>query len=1041
MPEIKNTFLQGKMNKSLDDRLLPKGEYRDALNVQITKNDNSDANVGAIHTVKGNDIVHTTLGLSSSYEVIGTFFDEKNNRIFFFVTNGGTSHRIYVWSPDVNSFPGVDLTTPKIICSGSYLKFSKQHRISGVNVLEDLLFWTDGLNQPRRLNIKTALEYLALSTPQIYYNSEVKVSVAKYAPYAPPVITKAENDPTIQSERIKEEFVRFAYRYKFKGNEYSILSPFSPITFRMESNVLDNLLSTASATEVENMVNNVNKVTMNIPLPNDGGAGAKEDYEIEKIDILYKEADSVAIRVVETIDVADSNNTGYQEYVYKSTLFKSTLPEDQLTRVFDNVPLKAVAQEIAGNRVVYGNITTKLELPVIDYVVTYSEKSEIKKADDGLNVYRNQSIKQRRTYEVGIVLSDMFGRTSPVILSDTSTVYVGPKDKLFDNSIFDGDSLKISINSITNGTLYSSTNPTGWYSYRIVVKQKNQEYYNVYTPGIWNYGSSRSYFTIHGDNINKVPRDTTNSYQNDQFAPASVRLYPKVLNIRNDYGDDYTYRNAISGLIDVKDIGNLNDHSLLHTTKLYEDEKNHLIGKIDGYLGTQYILLKNEGDFAVFETEPFESALDIYYETPTCGLISSIDTNQYVLNDFSVDHDTLTKTTSNFSEANVQGAMPCSLHALDADGDEIPGNLVTFTIVSQTVANRYDVRYNSNNAHWEVYLKNGFAATTLTANNIITLSASGLGVTLPDTDITIPEVNAQPLISASNTDFTFDISTRTPNATLTADNIVMKLYGSNGSLDVISNKSGLLFELTELDNLDTTDPPSTDIVDFGPYIAIAQNKDVDNEGNVVDRNGTAVLYYAQDFSSSTQNHNDTFQLKFKVTEFDGTPDETSSDEITVLVTLSNGDVVNSNGAMSGQLYHASGPTFDNAYDACQDPVSSVNWSPKTVYWDSNVTTDPFVIETTEVSPERMYNDFNLSTPATSGWYKRTDTGVIGYYQILGNEPSSFKGWYYATPDYCAGMTEQEAIDNTTYSPPSDTSNGDTTDNPYDLPTKDDNNIP
>ena len=1040
MPEIKNTFLKGKMNKSLDDRLLPDGEYRDALNVQVTKNDDGDSsNVGVIHNVKGNELAHTTLGLSSSYEVIGSFFDEKNNRVFWFVTNGSTSHRIYVWSPDANSFPGVDLTTPKIICSGSYLKFSKQYRISGINVLEDLLFWTDGLNQPRRLNIKTALEYLALPTPQVYYNSEVKVSVAKYAPFKAPQITKAENDPNIRSERIKEEFVRFAYRYKFKGNEYSILSPFSPITFRMESNVIEDLLETASATEVANMVNNVNKITMRLPLPVSTN-GAKEDFEIEKIDVLYKEADSQAIRIVETIDVADANTSGYEEYVYKSTLFKSTLPEDQLTRAYDNVPVKAVAQEVVGNRVVYGNITTKQQLPTIDYTVTYSEKSEGKKSTDITNIYRNQSIKQRRTYEVGIVLADMFGRTSPVILSDTSTVYVSPKDKTFDNSIFDGDSLKISINQIIDGTFYDpnnpTVNPTGWYSYRVVVKQKDQEYYNVYTPGIWNYGLAKSYFTIHGDNINKVPRDTTNSDDNDQFAPAAIRLFPKVLNIRGDYDEEYTYRNAISGLIDIKDIGNLNDHSLLHVTKLYEDEKNHLIGKIDGFLGTQYILLKNEGDFAVFETEPFESALDIYYETPTCGLLSDIDTNQYILADFSVDHDTNTKTTSDFSEANIEGSTPCDLHALDGDGNEIPGNLIEFTVVSQTVADRYDVRYNSNSAHWEVYLKNGFATTSLTNNNVVTLSASGLGVTLPDTDITIPEVNAQPLISASNTDFTFDISTRTANATLTADNIVMKLYGSNGSLDVDSNKSGLLFELTELDNLDTTDPPSTDIVDFGPYIAIAQNKDVDSEGNVIDKDGTAVLYYAQDFASNTQNHDDRFQLKFKVTEFDGTADETSSDEITVLITLSNGDVA------SDTVYYASGPTFDNAYDACQDPVSSVNWSPKTIYWNSTVTTHPFVVEEGANVPDRMYNDFNLSTPATSGWYKRTDLGIIGYYQILGNEPATFKGWYYATPDYCAGMTEAEAIANTQYSPPSDTSSdADDPDNPYDLPPKDDNNIP
>ena len=34
MPEIKNTFTQGKMNKDLDERLIPNGEYRDALNMQ-----------------------------------------------------------------------------------------------------------------------------------------------------------------------------------------------------------------------------------------------------------------------------------------------------------------------------------------------------------------------------------------------------------------------------------------------------------------------------------------------------------------------------------------------------------------------------------------------------------------------------------------------------------------------------------------------------------------------------------------------------------------------------------------------------------------------------------------------------------------------------------------------------------------------------------------------------------------------------------------------------------------------------------------------
>jgi len=35
MPEINHVFNQGKMNKDLDERLVPNGQYRDAMNIQI----------------------------------------------------------------------------------------------------------------------------------------------------------------------------------------------------------------------------------------------------------------------------------------------------------------------------------------------------------------------------------------------------------------------------------------------------------------------------------------------------------------------------------------------------------------------------------------------------------------------------------------------------------------------------------------------------------------------------------------------------------------------------------------------------------------------------------------------------------------------------------------------------------------------------------------------------------------------------------------------------------------------------------------------
>ena len=46
MPEIKNTFLQGKMNKDLDERLVPNGQYRDAWNIEVSTSEGSD--VGAV---------------------------------------------------------------------------------------------------------------------------------------------------------------------------------------------------------------------------------------------------------------------------------------------------------------------------------------------------------------------------------------------------------------------------------------------------------------------------------------------------------------------------------------------------------------------------------------------------------------------------------------------------------------------------------------------------------------------------------------------------------------------------------------------------------------------------------------------------------------------------------------------------------------------------------------------------------------------------------------------------------------------------------
>ncbi len=52
MPEVSNSFQAGKMNKDADERLVGPGEYREALNIEVTTSEGS--NVGTAQTVLGN---------------------------------------------------------------------------------------------------------------------------------------------------------------------------------------------------------------------------------------------------------------------------------------------------------------------------------------------------------------------------------------------------------------------------------------------------------------------------------------------------------------------------------------------------------------------------------------------------------------------------------------------------------------------------------------------------------------------------------------------------------------------------------------------------------------------------------------------------------------------------------------------------------------------------------------------------------------------------------------------------------------------------
>ena len=215
MPELKNLFIKGKMNKDLDERLVPQGEYRDALNVSVSYSEGSD--VGALQNILGNTERVGGLTFPSGATCIGTVRDTENDKIYWFGTSP-TADYIAELDPSDNSVDIIlcEAKTAKLtassnahaagslviemaqiggIISGQYvtgenivpgtkvntinnttlvllqvpsaqiqngatlsfsniLNFNEQRLITGVAVLDGVLYFTDDLNEPRQVDIE-----------------------------------------------------------------------------------------------------------------------------------------------------------------------------------------------------------------------------------------------------------------------------------------------------------------------------------------------------------------------------------------------------------------------------------------------------------------------------------------------------------------------------------------------------------------------------------------------------------------------------------------------------------------------------------------------------------------------------------------------------------------------------------------------------------------------------------------------------------------------------------------------------------------------
>jgi len=320
-----------------------------------------------------------------------------------------------------------------------------------------------------------------------------------------------------ETEKLFEfKYPRFSYRYKFEDGEYSTFAPFTQVAFipgpfDYHPRKGYNLGMTNRLSEVELF----NAVTTETP------------DDVIAVEILFKDDSSPSIYVVDTIKIDGFDTAGSVNmwnamlassatqsiletpFVISKEAINSIVPSNQLLRPWDNVPRKALAQDITGNRIVYANYTQNYDLLVNDgraYTPNFSvglnngfgggttQSFQFFWEGTGIQTGTFKSIKSLREYQLGVVFLDEFGRETPVLSNSTGTVRI-------DKELADkANRFEVQFNS--------DDYPQALTHFKFFVKETSSEYYNMAMDRWYSAGDGNIWLAFPSSDRNKIDIDT-----------------------------------------------------------------------------------------------------------------------------------------------------------------------------------------------------------------------------------------------------------------------------------------------------------------------------------------------------------------------------------------------------------------------------------------------------------------------------------------------------------------------------------------------------
>jgi len=409
----------------------------------------------------------------------------------------------------------------------------------------------------------------------------------------------AHNITRISSETekfYKDNFVRFAYRYKYLDGEVSTLSPFSEPAFLPRSysydpkeafnkgmendlsflkvqnfapgNIPKDVIGVDILFKQENSTNiyYIRTVRGNRILLGSGTASINENATDPEFsahgfinETLSKDSDYIAtISATQpfgwaTSDTLETTDTGLSGNMLlnrgsieiTSEQFGSAIQSNQLLRTWDGVPKTAKGQAISANRLIYANYSQNYNLTSID-----GSGNEISiNPELGLSYHvldgptagtPKQSIKSNRTYQVGVVYQDNLGRQTPVLLDKSASIDI-PID--------------ISDQYIKIRAEIRNQAPSWATHYKFYIKENSNEYYNLVLHKSYDFdGASESiggavvnnqfvYLAFQSLDRNKVQEGDYLSIKKGRDSNATtyktVENKIKVLEIKNEAGEDF----------------------------------------------------------------------------------------------------------------------------------------------------------------------------------------------------------------------------------------------------------------------------------------------------------------------------------------------------------------------------------------------------------------------------------------------------------------------------------------------------------------------